>query len=77
MRSRDVDIAVNRDVFWAVSRAVYDGAVYDAVSWDVDRAAWRALGGAMHRAVEGAVPGAVWNDPEPPALQDFLLEALA
>lgn len=34
MRSRDVDIAVNRDVFWAVSRAVYDGAVYGDVGND-------------------------------------------
>ena len=55
----DVWLAVHHAVFEAVPEAVYrtvDGAVYNAVYW----------------AVNWAVNTAVWQEPEHPALQDYL-----
>lgn len=67
-----VDRAANEDVYratdWAVRRAVY-GAVWGAVR--------RAVNGAGYWTVSRAVDRAVWNDPEHPALADFLREASA
>ena len=55
--------AVFDAVYWAVYRAV-NGAVGGAVGRVVDQAGWRA--------VSGAVLDARREDPDHPALQDFL-----
>jgi hypothetical protein len=77
--NRDVNGAVDWAVFDAERNAV-DWAVYRAVDravfWAVDDAVDRAVDRAMHRVVNEAVNQDV-DDPDHPALQDFLLEVSA
>jgi hypothetical protein len=62
--------AVNNAVYWNVH-----GAVNRAVYWAVNEAGNRAVVRATNGDVSGAVWGDVGQDPDHPALQDFLGEA--
>ena len=61
------------DVWWAVWWAVGNRTVRDAVHEAVSRAVGQAVSRAVHGSWHGDVYWALQQDPDPTALQDFLL----
>ena len=75
MNNRKANGDMYRAVRWDMDRAVRrtaDDAVYEAVCRDVSDAAWWTV----NWAVDWAVDRANLEDPEHPALKDFLREVL-
>lgn len=61
----------NEAVFQTVCEAAYR-AVDNAVHWNVRGAVLRPVNRAVRRTVSQAEGWAVWDDPDHPALQDFM-----